>query len=132
MLSSTDNHPNVCTRWNVRRSPRRARHNDDRLVNVGAVEADPALVGARTPETTSKTRRLPGAVGPDDPEHLARRGVEAHVAQGDDPTEADADAVELIIGAVDPDGGGRSSASSPTCSALVTTHSPGLERPAAS
>ena len=51
-------------------------------------------LGVRIPEMTSNRVVLPGAVGTDDPEHLACIRLEAHVAERDDPPEAHADALE--------------------------------------
>ena len=63
-LSSTVSHPNACTRWKVRRSPRRARWVLDVDVTSCPASSTSPSFGARTPEITSKSVVLPAPFGP--------------------------------------------------------------------
>ena len=63
-LSSTESQPKVCTRWKVRRRPRRARVTaDDRVASTPPSQTRPSF-GLRNPEMTSKRVVLPAPFGP--------------------------------------------------------------------
>ena len=89
-------HGRVLEQLDVLKGPRDAppgdlvrRHPRDVLV----AEDEPAMARLVDPAHQVEDRRLAGAVGADDREHLARLDLEAHILQRLDASEVDAEAL---------------------------------------
>ena len=93
-LSSTESHPKVCTRWNVRRRPRRARATAETFVMFAPRNQTRPSLGVRTPEITSKRVVLPAPFGPMSPHTAPSATVRLTPVSALDAPEADADVFE--------------------------------------
>ena len=85
--------------WNVRPSPARARRCAGSELTSSPEELDGA-VGRHEAADRVEQRRLAGAVGADEADHLAGLGAEVDVVDGDDAAEAHGEPVRREHAAV--------------------------------